>query len=439
MTKIFRAHRQIVTALTLIGLSAGPLRAASERAPEVAGQFYPASPKALLSLVDRYLKLPSPSVPGETVALLVPHAGLEFSGAASARAYKLIPKGKFDSVIILGSGHRKALAGASLYPGAYSAPGFKAAYDQDLAQTLLAASPLITEDAAAHEKEHAIEVHIPFIVRRLGPVKIVALIINTQDLEVSRTVGMAIASACRGKKVLLIASSDLSHYPSGKDADAVDKTTLESLKFLDPAYFWLTNRLILNRNVPHLKVSYCGEAAVTAVLAAARELGANAVQVLDRINSGDVVSERTYNHVVGYASAAFLKVPGKAPPRALSLSDGEKKELLAAARKSIEEFFIHGRHSPIGLSADPLLNLPAAAGVSLKSADGRLRGRAGDESPQESLLESVARNAISAAVYDANFKPLSAGELKDARLEIFISTAPNQGRWQSSIFSSTSK
>lgn len=417
--KYFRAAALAVACLALRAPEAS--FASSPRPPAMQGRFYPSAPAELSALVSELLTQARPSqLAGELVALLVPHAGLEFSGSTAAKAYKLLAKGRFDSVLIVGAGHRKLIDGAALYPGAYAAGPFVTSYDDELGRALVAASPLITIDAAAHESEHSIEVQIPFLVKRLGPVKTAALVMNSQDPETVSAVGLAIARVVRGKKVLLIASSDLSHYPSGAVADIVDRTTLEALATLDLGTFWLTNRLLLNRGLADLEVSYCGEGAVAAVMTAARELGATRTRVLGRLNSGDVVSERDYHHVVGYAAAAFIKYPRAQSPLAPALSSAEKKELLAMARGAIADTLRGKGAAPPDLSDNPRYNLPAALYVTLKDKAGEVRGCIGNPHPRESLAEAVADNAVSSAMRDSRFSPLTLEEMGEVRLEISL-------------------
>ena len=407
-------------ALVFIAFGATSL-GALERKPSSAGQFYPTKAKDIGAAADKLLAAAKgPPAEGEIVALLVPHAGWEFSGAAAAKAYAALGPGRWDSVIIVGTAHTRDVAGAALYPGAYATPEGALAFDEKLAAALEAASPLIRPDAAAHEKEHSIEVQLPFLRKRLGAVKLVALIMNAQDLETARAVGSAIASAARGKRVLLVASSDLSHYPEGGTADLVDQTTLAALASMDPAYFWLTNRLMLDRSLPHLDVSYCGEGAVTAVMTAAGELGADRFSLLSRYNSGDVVSERDYRHVVGYASGLFLRT--KEAPALLTLraQPGLRQRLLQIARHSIEDLLSGAKVEPIALSSMTALNLPAAVFVTINGPDGALRGCVGQTRPEETLAEAVAHMAQASATQDARFAALKAEELAQVRLEISV-------------------
>jgi MEMO1 family protein len=390
----------------ILALFLAVFAAAAPRPPAAANRFYPTDKKLLEAFLDEaFAKAGAAASSGDPVALLVPHAGVEYSGPTAAKAYALLQKGAFDRVVIVGTGHYKALDGAAVYPGDYSIPGFTAAYDAELAAALMKASPLIKADAAAHKKEHSIEVQLPFLKRRLGSFKLVALTMNTQELDAARKIGRALAQAAKGKKVLLIASSDMSHYPKGADADKVDPSSLEALAFLDPAFFWLANRFMLNRGVPDLAVTWCGEGAVTAVMEAARGLGATRAAVLGRVNSGDVVSERDYKHVVGYGAAAFLK--GGTGPSS-KLSELDRAELAMLARKALAE-----TPAAVPLSSRPKLNLPGAVYVALR-AGGKAKGCAGSGQPQETLAEAVVHAAAAAT------QSLSKEEAAGAAVEVYV-------------------
>src|SRR5580700_11360160 len=131
------------------------------RAPAVAGQFYPADAKALSTAVEGFIaSAPTEKIAGQIMAILVPHAGIAYSGPTAARAFKLLESGRWDDVIVIGTGHYKALQGAAIYPGAYATPEGAMPYDADLAAELVKASHFIKLDAAAHEKEHSVEVEI---------------------------------------------------------------------------------------------------------------------------------------------------------------------------------------------------------------------------------------------------------------------------------------
>ncbi len=369
-------------------------------------------------MVARFVEQ-APEGDGEgVVALLVPHAAIEFTGPTAAKAYKLLKPGAYRSVIIVGAAHRASRGGAAVYPGRYSTPEGALPYDHRTAEALVAASPLISLDAAAHRGEHSVEVQIPFLRRVLGDIPQVSLIMSGADLDDAREIGRALAEVAKNRRALLIASSDMAQFPEGKAADAVDRTTLAAIGSMDAAYFWLSNRLLLGRGVPHLSETFCGEGALTAVIEAASRLGARRLKVLGHINSGDVVSERDYHHVVGYGAAAFLKEGPERDP--LSLTGPEKADLLEFARGSLKSYAAKRLSAPLGLSAKAAFNLPAAVFVTLSSNGGERKSRSGGAVAERSLLEAVEHHAIQAAFYDPVMDPLAPGDVDGLSIEITV-------------------
>lgn len=398
---------------------------AAERPPQVAGRFYPGDPTVLSAAVENLLKkAPAAQLGGDLVALVVPHAGLEFSGATAARAHKLVYKGQWDSIILIGSGHRVGIAEAAVFPGDYETPVGKAEYDSELAKAIIEADSRIVESEEAHRGEHSLEVHVPFLLKRLGRFKMAGLVMNTEELEPAIRVGEAIAEAIQGKRALVIASSDLSHYTSGEAARKVDASTVLALQSLDPAFFWTANRLLMARGLPDLKCTWCGEGAVTAALTAAKRLGADKAQVLALVNSGDVVPERDASRVVGYAAVAFVKTGEPTARRSpYVLREQDKKFLLREARGAIQAALEGMKPQSPPLSAVAGFNLPAPVFVTLDIYEGgrkQLRGCIGTTLPQEPLWEAVRRYALAAAFEDPRFAALTKPELGQVRIEISI-------------------
>jgi hypothetical protein len=276
----------------------------------------------------------------------------------------------------------------------------------------------------AHSREHSIEVNVAFVQRRLPKAKVVALVMNTEDLAQEQALGAAVAAAVKGRRVLLAASSDLSHYPTGEVDDRVDSTTLHALESLDPGLFWQTSRLWMGRGLPTLECTYCGEGAVATVMAAARELGATRAQVLARYNSGDALVQHDYSRVVGYAAVAFVREAKPKPRTAYGLTAEDKKDLLAEVRASIRRGLEGKPPLPAELSARAAFNLPAAVFVTLQThgltGEKNLRGCIGTTAPQGTLLEAVRRFAAAAAFEDSRFRPLQALELDGVRVEVSI-------------------
>lgn len=391
-----------------------------ERPPAVAGRFYPAHVPALLSQVDHWLeKTKSTGTKGKVVALLVPHAGLEFSGEAAAAAFNAVDPSEVETVLMLGTAHYAQVEGAALFPGAYATPLGAVGYDRGLAAALLKDGDLIRPMPEAHDREHSLEVNVLFVQRRFPKAKVVGLVMNSEDLAVARRVGEALARAARGRKALLVASSDLSHYPPGDVADRVDTTTLHALGSLDPAFFHSVNRFLMSRGLPELKCTYCGEGAATAALAAARALGAGEARVLSRYNSGDSLSEHVYRAVVGYAAVAFLKGSGAPERTAYGLTAEDRRILLTEAHEALARRAAGRAEPAVELSSRPAFNLPAAVFVSLYGPAG-LRGCIGTTERERSLLDAVRRFAVEAGFADSRFKPLEEAELAGLRVEVAI-------------------
>jgi len=395
------------------------LCAAQHRPPAVSGLFYPADPAELGRAVDNYLaEAPAPpKLPGPLLALVVPHAGYEFSAPVAAAGYRAV-SGAYDAVVVFGTAHHMRVAAAALYAkGAFDTPLGPVPVDEVLAARLLKDPRLFQDEPQAHSKEHSVEVQLPFLIKRLKPGwKLLPIIMNTEDLQVCLRVGQAVAAAIQGRKVLLVASSDLSHYPATTVADKVDRATLKALERLDPEYFRLANRIMLARGEPGLETAWCGEAGVIAAMAAARSLGADRGVLIRYANSG--YSPRgEAGRAVGYAAAAFVR-SGKPPAPGIVLDAGQKWTLLALARQAVARGAAGLRPEP-SLSADPVLNLPAAVFVTL-TEDGRLRGCIGTTEARSTLRDAVASAAYAAAFSDHRFQPVAPEEMPKLNFEISL-------------------
>lgn len=405
-----------------------PLPPPITRAPAVAGKFYPGEAGAVAEAVTRLMDAAPRRSVGDVVALISPHAGWMYSGTVAAAAYRALPEGLYDTVVIVGAGHRKGVAGAAFHPGDYATPEGALSFDAALAERMMGETPLIVPDASAHRGEHSVEVQVPFVRRALGPVKSVCLAMNTEELKDALAVGHALAAALAGRKALLVASTDLSHFPDGPSADLVDATTMAALATMDPDLFWLSNRLLLERGVPELVTACCGAAAVAAVLQAAKDLGANGMALLERAHSGTVMGDENSREVVGYAAAAFVRSAEKLVPT--EHSDREQAALLAAARESVAGTVEDRPAGAVPLSPLARLNLPGAAFVTLTGPGGSLRGCIGELEPRRSLLESVTANAAAAATQDNRFAPVTPEELPGLGVEISVLSPQRPCHWK---------
>ncbi|KAF0125749.1 MAG: AMMECR1 domain-containing protein [Elusimicrobia bacterium] len=417
---------------------------AAAREPQFAGSFYPAAPAELTAAVDKALAAAKPyKGKGKVAGILVPHAGYVFSGGVAAHAFASL-KDQYDTVVLLGSAHAEGFAGAAVMAsGHYATPLGKAEVDARLAAALIKKNPFFRDYPRAHARDHNLEVQIPFLQRRLKkPFRILPVLFGRADEKELEAAGRALGRLLKGRKVLLLISTDLSHYPSSADARRSDLALLKALEKMDPAYFRLAHSLLASKKPEGLETPACGSSAVEAGLHALREVGAARFDLL-----GYSDSHREYpagspeTRVVGYGSGVFLAGAGPAS-FSPSPSREQKKELLRLARRAVERAFDGtGRHSPQSvpgvirpaetppappappalpvLADDPFLNLPAGVFVTLNKS-GALRGCIGNVSPSYTLRDAVVRNALSAAFEDRRFEPLSADELPLVRFEISL-------------------
>jgi len=390
------------------------------RKPAVAGSFYPGDAKALSRQVREYLSRASKEeVPGEIIAVVSPHAGYMYSGLVAAHAYKIVEGMKFDSVMVVAPSHRLPFQGAAVYDrGGYETPLGVLPVDHELCRRLMAEDKLFKFLPQAHAQEHSLEVQLPFLQEALGSFPLVPIVVMDQSFRTCERVGQAMARAVKGKKVLLVASTDLSHYHRYDEAVQLDKVILDGIRMFDPQK--------LSRDLESGKGEACGGGPVIAVMVAAKELGANRAQVLKYLNSGDVTGDRS--GVVGYAAAVFSRnsqAPAKETEKrkagiSLGLTGEEKKILRQIAQSSIERRLKGEKPPGVELSGEHLKENRGAF-VSLHKK-GQLRGCIGNIQPTRPLHQVVEEMAAAAAFDDSRFDPLTLQELRDIELEISVLT-----------------
>jgi AmmeMemoRadiSam system protein B/AmmeMemoRadiSam system protein A len=406
----------------------------SVRPPAVAGQFYPGDPEILQKDVDRYLaQAPSHKLPGRLIALLVPHAGYEYSGAIAAEGFKTLA-GNYSTFVLVGTAHHVGLKGAALIAhGSYRTPLGSIPIDEELAAQLLHESSAFEDRADAQAAEHSIEVELPFLQRRFHDFKIVPIVMNNEDPAAMRPIGEAIARAIKGKNIFLIISSDLSHYPPKDISRLADLTFLKALKRLDPDYLALTAEMLVGRRETGLVTAACGLAAIEAGMTASIALGADHAVLLNYTNTGEVMPE-AQSRSVGYGAVALVS-SGTLPRKTFALDKSSRTQLLEAARDSIAQGLNDKPYAPSPLAENSDLNLPAAVFVTLTEL-GRLRGCIGTTLPQGGLLDSIRYFARQAAFDDPRFRSLEKKELPQTHIEISILSSPERIRDDGAIIPS---
>ena len=273
----------------------------SIRAAAVAGTWYPASAGALRRDVETYLAAAPDGPPGEVTAIIAPHAGLMFSGPVGAHAYKAASGGNYDVAVLVGPSHFVAFDGVALYSeGAFDTPLGPAAIDRDGAQAI-AASPLVQTLPSAHRREHSLEMQLPFLKHVFPDVAIVPLLMGYQERHTITELGAALATAFRGRRALIVASTDLSHFFDADTAASLDRRVQDTVAAFDPDAL-----LDLFEQYPeHERGRYvaCGGGPAISVLLAARALGARSARVLRYAHSGEISGD--FSGVVGYMAAAI--------------------------------------------------------------------------------------------------------------------------------------
>ena len=266
------------------------------RRAAVAGSWYPAEPGALAREVDRHLAAVDRSPVGEPLAIVAPHVGLMYSGPIAAHAYWLLRGRDIDVAIVVGPSHFVGFEGVAIYErGSFDTPFGPMPIAEGCASALAMASRLVAEHPSAHTREHSIEMQLPFQKRVLPDVQIVPLVMGHQRRETAYELGEAMAAATRGRRAVLIASTDLSHYQHAATAAKLDNTVIQQILRFDPDGLMSA----LEANPEHA----CGGGPVVSVMAAARALGARDARVLKYGDSGDVSGDK--DAVVGYVAAAF--------------------------------------------------------------------------------------------------------------------------------------
>lgn len=272
---------------------------ANVRKAAVAGTWYPGTAPALAAAVDAHLARADrggQDLPGDLAAIIAPHAGLIYSGPVAAHAYRLLHDRAYDVAVLVGPSHFVGFEGVSVYSsGAFETPFGPVAIDADAARAIAAATPVVVEHRAAHAREHSLEMQLPFLTRLAPGLPIVPLVVGHQTREVAFALGDALASALRGRKALLVASSDLSHYEDARTAAAMDAVVIDCVARFDDEG--------LQRALDARPDHACGGGPMVAVMRAARLAGARDGVVLNYADSGDVSGDKSA--VVGYLAAAF--------------------------------------------------------------------------------------------------------------------------------------
>jgi MEMO1 family protein len=267
------------------------------RRSAVAGTWYPDRADELAAEVDRYVAdADLDPFPVPVRAIVAPHAGLRYSGPVAAFAYKAVRNTHYRAIVLVGPSHFVPFEGVAIWPGgAWETPFGPLAVDGALAATIGSGLTHVTHDAAPHGREHSLEMQLPFVARLLPGVPIVPIVMGHQTRETAIALGDGLARVTSGGDILLVATSDLSHYEPAPRAAELDAVVASRIEALDADGLMQ----VLEREPRHA----CGGGPMVAVLHAAEQLGADRARVFRYADSGDVSGDKSA--VVGYLAAGI--------------------------------------------------------------------------------------------------------------------------------------
>jgi len=271
----------------------------SVRPPAVAGLFYPVGKDSLAKTVKKLLGEARENITGDVPkrisGIISPHAGYLYSGYTAAHAYSLLHRNQFATVAIISPSHHEYFDGVSVFSGkAYSTPLGEIKINCETREKFLGlAGDVAVKSTLGHGAEHAIEVQLPFLQSTLGDFELLPIVMGDQKREYCRVVGGALGNIASGSDVLIVASSDLSHYYDYDTANDMDKVCINDIMSLDPE--------ILLSDIENRRCEACGGGPIASSLYASKNLGLNKVSLLNHCNSGDTSGDKSA--VVGYLSA----------------------------------------------------------------------------------------------------------------------------------------
>lgn len=370
------------------------------REPVVAGSFYPANPRELRALIKTMTD--EKVEKQEVIGYYAPHAGFVYSGPVVGAVVSQVINA--ETYIIMGPSHTGMGPPVSIMSeGIWKTPLGEIEIDSVLAKQLLKNSTQLKEDIQAHAGEHAIEVQLPFIQYVNNNFKIVPIVLQDAPASVYKNIGKSIANVIKesGKKIIIVASGDMTHYETQKSARAKDMQAIDAMVNLNPEE-------LLSR-VRTMNITMCGYAPAAVLIFAAKELGVAKAELVKYQTSGDTTGD--FSNVVGYAGIIFTA--------------RTESPLVKLARETVEGYVKEGTiPSPKNITTE--MEGKAGVFVSIHKGD-QLRGCIGTIGPtEENIACEIIQNAVSAATKDPRFPPVSPSELTELNYKVDVLTEPEE-------------
>lgn len=394
-----------------------------------AGSWYDADSAKLSAAIDGYMG----KVPDKTLhpvcALIIPHAGLQWSGQTAAYAIKQIDPGKIRRVIVLGPSHRVFMENSASVPNAthYATPLGATPLDVDIIQELLQ-TPYFHVIQAANEIEHSVQILLPLLQKRLSDFRFVPIVLGRLDSASRQTIADILRRHLT-PDTLVVASSDFTHYGSNFGYLPFAADIPENLRKLDMGAFKLIEEQDLQGFTSYVEktgATICGQGAIEMLLTMLP--AKSRINFLHYDTSGAMT--RDYSSSVSYLSAAVTgqwePIEKDAASGSPALSREDKGRLMALAKGTLKYFFDKGKTATpenLGIEITPGMQQIMGAFVTLKKHE-NLRGCIGEITPTRPVYEAVMDRAIDAAMHDSRFKAVRSDEFNDLSFEISALTPP---------------
>ncbi|OGV49069.1 MAG: hypothetical protein A2X49_05265 [Lentisphaerae bacterium GWF2_52_8] len=420
--------RFILTQIIMCCLIAMAAQACADEAKKVlpsslAGSWYSADRATLEAQLSGFLaKAEIPKIEGDPIALILPHAGYQYSGQTAAYGLKTIEGHSYKRVIVLALSHRYPLAKKASLPDAthFSTPLGEVPLDTEFLEKLRP-MPLFSGSSSIHCDEHSAQIEVPLLQMVLKDFKLVPIIVGILDRESRRQMADILRSMV-DEKTLVVASSDFTHYGANYDYLPFRDNIPAKLQELDKGAV----DCIMNLNADSFRAyigktgdTICGVEPISLLLEMLPR--DSKPKILDYSSSGQLTND--YSNSVSYYSIVFTGAWSKPGGQ---FSDNDKKALLSLARKTLEYYLKNERKpepSELGISITPTMKKVMGAFVTLHK-NGELRGCIGEISPRRALYEAVMDHAVNAGVNDWRFTKVSGTELASLDFEISALTPP---------------
>ena len=383
----------------------------------LADNFMNLIPKQLSANIDTYFSKSSIEPSNKPVEILIaPHAGYTYSGGVAADGFKSISRHQYSTVVILGPSHYVNFDGISVWEeGGFQTPLGVVDVDHKFTKKLIDANEKFYFNSKAFDREHSLEVEIPFLQKTFSNFKIVPVIMGQSSFELLKEFAQTLNEIIGNRKdVLVVVSTDLSHYHDDTFAREMDHRTIEAVRSLEAEQVF--------NECQRRTMEMCGIVPVTAALLYAKLKGLTDVDILRYANSGDVSGDM--ERVVGYTSMVIYRNndEGESNQESEMFTLKQKKQLIGIARDTIHEYVQTGKAENVQVN-DERLSWKEGVFVTIHK-EGNLRGCIGNIVGQKPLYQTVRDMAISSATKDPRFPPVTVNELDDIDIEVSVLSKP---------------